>query len=71
MGKREEYPGGYFLSVQAWVLFHRLKLGTFSPAAIGGHVLNKLDFEKMLKDYYKLRGWDHDGAPPSWERGSA
>jgi aldehyde:ferredoxin oxidoreductase len=43
----------------------------FSEPISGGHVLNKLDFEKMLKDYYKLRGWDHDGAPPSWERGSA
>ena len=33
MERREEYPGGYFLAVQLWSLFHRPKLGTFSPAA--------------------------------------
>lgn len=40
-------------------MFHEtLKTG---PAA--GRMLRRDDFETMLNDYYKLRGWDEDGRP--------
>ncbi len=28
-----------------------------------GHVVKREDFEKMLDEYYKLRGWDKEGGP--------
>ena len=37
----------------------------FSEPIGAGHVLSKSDFERMLQDYYKLRGWDQDGVPLS------
>ncbi len=30
----------------------------------GSHTLTRADMEKMLTDYYRLRGWDEDGVPP-------
>ena len=28
-------------------------------------VINREDLEKMVKEYYRLRGWDDNGVPPS------
>ena len=33
------------------------------PLGEEGNVLKKKDFEKMLSDYYRLRGWSEEGVP--------
>ncbi|WP_369684973.1 aldehyde ferredoxin oxidoreductase C-terminal domain-containing protein, partial [Candidatus Culexarchaeum yellowstonense] len=30
-----------------------------------GERIQREEFEKMLKEYYKLRGWNEEGIPPS------
>jgi aldehyde:ferredoxin oxidoreductase len=29
-----------------------------------GHALSEEELEKMVADYYQLRGWDEQGCPP-------
>jgi aldehyde:ferredoxin oxidoreductase len=35
----------------------------YEPRQDTGWTLAKADFEKMLDEYYSIRGWDHDGKP--------
>ena len=36
---------------------------TLKTGATKGQLLPREEFEKMLAEYYSLRGWDHDGRP--------
>jgi len=47
-GKDDTYPGGYWLKV---------------PLPDGAHKGHVAELDKMLPEYYKLRGWDSEGVP--------
>ena len=36
----------------------------FTEPISGGKVIKPEELERMLQDYYQLRGWDNQGVPP-------
>lgn len=36
----------------------------FHDESIDGKTISRLELEKMLSEYYALRGWDAEGRPP-------
>jgi len=36
----------------------------FTEPISGGKVIKRNELDKMLQDYYRLRGWDEEGVPP-------
>ena len=43
----------------------RLPKRLHKEALLEGGSLSEGDMEHMLQDYYRLRGWDPEGIPPS------
>jgi aldehyde:ferredoxin oxidoreductase len=41
----------------------RLMAEPLADGPSNGHSISKSDMDTMLDEYYRLRGWDHDGVP--------